>query len=230
MPSNRWLLIETSGAVGRVGLGQDDVLLAERAIDRSRRHARDLAPTVKSLLEEHFWQPTAITGVIVGLGPGSYTGLRVGLMSAKAFAFAIGSPLLGVPTFSVLAWQARQGGPAVEVVEDAQQNRLYVQRFTFSPDGVPQARNELHILDAASWTKNIQEDICITGPGLRRHRGSLPPSAVIATEASWEPHLEGLLQLGLLRAQSGTTDSPLTLEPLYLRPSSAEEQWTALGR
>jgi tRNA threonylcarbamoyladenosine biosynthesis protein TsaB len=230
MPSDlRWLLIETSGATGRVGLACGDTVRAAREMDRARRHARDLAPLVQSLLQEQAWPPTEIGGVIVSLGPGSYTGLRVGLMSAKALAFALGCPLVGVPTFEVLAWQARQSGASVEVVEDAQQNRLYVQRFGFSPDGVPEPQSTLHIREAAEWLQQLPT-CALTGPGLRKHRPKLPPTAAVTPEATWEPQLEGLLRLGLARWQRGQTDSPLTLEPLYLRPSSAEEQWTALGR
>src|SRR4051812_49559549 len=103
----RLLLLETStGSSGFVALGAGPELLGTRRLDESRRHARDLAPAVSALLKEAGWKPRDISAVIVCRGPGSYTGLRVGLMSAKAFAYATGCALLGLDTFAAVALQA----------------------------------------------------------------------------------------------------------------------------
>ena len=69
-------------------------------------HARDLAPVTANLLAERGWSPRDLAGVVVGLGPGSYTGLRVGIMSARVFAYATGCALIGIGTFSAIASQA----------------------------------------------------------------------------------------------------------------------------
>lgn len=226
----RCLLIETSGAIGRVGLASGHILLRVREIDRTRRHGRDLAPMVRVLLSELSWQPGNIQVVIISLGPGSYTGLRVGLMSAKAFAYALGCPLVGVPTFEILAWQSGRRGDIVEVVEDAQQHRLYAQRFAFAPDGVLQPQNELHILELTSWLNQLPNGVLVTGPGLKKLNQQQASDLVTAPAEAWEAGLPGLLHLGLRRFNAQKTESPFSLEPIYLRPSSAEEQWTALGR
>src|SRR4051812_21019798 len=84
----RLLLLETSQPVALVALADGDALGAVRRLDETRRHARDLAPAVADLLAAAGWRPRDLDGVAVGSGPGSYTGLRVGLMSAKALAFA----------------------------------------------------------------------------------------------------------------------------------------------
>ena len=75
-------------------------------LDESRRHARDLAPAVRDLLAEQGWPARSLEAVIVSRGPGSYTGLRVGIMSAKTLAYATGCALLAVDTFAVIARQA----------------------------------------------------------------------------------------------------------------------------
>src|SRR6267154_1673026 len=116
----RLLLFETSGRIGRVGLAEGPVLLAEDSLDEARRHLRDLAPMVARLLRERGWAPRDLGGVIVSLGPGSYTGLRVGIMSAKMLAHAIGCALLGAPTFEVLARQAASTVRELVVIADAQ--------------------------------------------------------------------------------------------------------------
>src|SRR6516225_5973122 len=86
----RLLALETSGRVGRVGLAEGPELILERTLDASRRHAQDLAPSVAKLLHLRGWRPCDLDGVVVSIGPGSYTGLRVGVISAKALAFATG--------------------------------------------------------------------------------------------------------------------------------------------
>src|SRR5947209_4242205 len=128
MPT-RLLLLETSHQPGLVALAEDDRLIGERRLEESRRHTRDLVPAVKSLLEAAGWSPRDLTAVIVGIGPGSYTGLRVGIMSAKTLAYATGCALLAVDTFAAVAVQAPDEALSLDVIADAQQDRVYAQRF-----------------------------------------------------------------------------------------------------
>src|SRR5207245_2582512 len=102
----RLLLLETSGRVGHVALAEGQTLRGARRLDEARRHARDLAPAVRDLLKDAGWTAKSLDAVIVSRGPGSYTGLRVGIMSATALAYATGCKLLGIDTFAVIARQA----------------------------------------------------------------------------------------------------------------------------
>ena len=102
----RLLLIETSGRSGQVALAEGNALLAVRRLDEARHQARDLAPAVADLLAAIGWKPRDIAAIVVSRGPGSYTGLRVGIMSAKTFAYAAGCALLAIDTFAVIAAQA----------------------------------------------------------------------------------------------------------------------------
>src|SRR6516165_1707285 len=110
----RVLILETSGRQGHAALACGERLLCVRPLDESRRHARDLAPAVRELLVAENWKPADIQAVIVTRGPGSYTGLRVGIISAKVFAFATGAALIAIDTFAAIA---RQVGPEVSAVE-----------------------------------------------------------------------------------------------------------------
>ena len=226
MESTRLLLLETSGRIGQVGLAEGATLRAVRRLDEVRRHARDLAPAVAELLAGLGWEPGQIEGVIVSRGPGSYTGLRVGIMSAKTFAFAAGFALLGVDTFAAIALQAAAGAASIDVLADAQQGKVYVQRFEHGAgQDLPEARTPLRIEAFAEWLARADPDLVVTGPALRIFRDRLTPNLRTAEEAAWEPRLESLLHLGLRRYQTGERDDVLALEPLYLRPSAAEEQW-----
>src|SRR5438309_4833464 len=125
----RVLILETSGRVGRVALAQGNELLGNQRLDEARRHARDLVPAVAGLLAARGWQPKDVQLVLVSRGPGSYTGLRVGITSAKTFAYATGCALLAADTFAALALQAPVEATPVDVLADAQQEKAYIQSF-----------------------------------------------------------------------------------------------------
>jgi tRNA threonylcarbamoyladenosine biosynthesis protein TsaB len=223
-PEPRLLLLETSGRTGQVAVAQGAVVRACRRLDEARRHARDLAPAVAELLAGQGWRPRELAAVIVGLGPGSYTGLRVGVMSAKTLAYATGCVLLGVETFAVVARQAPAEAARLDVLADAQQDKVYVQPFgRAGQDWQPLA--PLAIRPFAAWLAERPAEAWATGPGLLKWQGRLPAEVPRVEAAAWEPRPESLLELGLARYRAGQRDDVYALEPLYLRPSSAEEQW-----
>ena len=229
----RFLILETSHASGWTALAEGSRIVARRRLEEARRHARDLVPATAELLAELGWRARDLNGVIVSVGPGSYTGLRVGLMSAKTLAYASGAALLGVETFRAIAVQA----PTVEVavVADAQQGKIYAQTFDLRAESpvtaVPglSAAAPLSIQLAADWVKSCPPTAFITGPGVELVRGLLPAEQPFASGELRLSSPESLLALGLARFQAGERDDPFTLEPLYLRASSAEELWVARG-
>src|SRR5262249_5318634 len=133
----RSLLLETSQQPGFVALGEGANLLEVRRLDEARRHARDLAPAVAELLAHERWKPRDMDGVLVSRGPGSYTGLRVGVMSAKTFAYATGCALVALETFAVIASQAPAEIKQLTVLADAQQDKVYIQNFALTAPVTP---------------------------------------------------------------------------------------------
>jgi tRNA threonylcarbamoyladenosine biosynthesis protein TsaB len=222
----RLLLIETSGRAGWAALGEGESLRGERRLDEARRHARDLAPAVADLLADQGWRPRDLDAVAVGLGPGSYTGLRVGVMSAKALAYAIGRPLIGVETFAAVAHQTPAAAARLDVLADAQQDKVYVQSFT-RESGFWQAAGRLTVQPFAAWLAGRAADAWVTGPGLHKWAGRLPAAAPVVDATMWDPQPASVLRLALARLAAGELSDVWTLEPLYLRPSSAEQQWRA---
>jgi tRNA threonylcarbamoyladenosine biosynthesis protein TsaB len=215
----RLLLLETSGRTGLVAISEGEALLATRLLDESRNQARDLAPAVADLLAAAGWKPRDISAVVVSRGPGSYTGLRIGIMSAKTFAYAAGCALLAIDTFAVIAAQAPAGADPLDVIADAQQQKVYLQRFERVAPASP-----LVIRPVAEWLADAPAP-WVSGPGLRLHHARLPASIQAVDESLREPRAESLLALALKRWHSGERDDLFAVEPLYLRPSSAEEQW-----
>ena len=174
----RLLLIETSGALGRVGLGVGSALLDEAILDRERRHTRDLVPQCQHLLQKNHWSISDIDGFVVSWGPGSYTGLRVGLMTGKTLAYALNKALVTVPTFEVIALQASEQVPAgssVNVIGDAQQDRLYTQTWLVEGAQKIVETDPLTLAEGKDWRSQL-EDAWITGPGLRQQLNKLPPN------------------------------------------------------
>ncbi len=224
------LLIETSGRGGLVGLAAGGQL-RERPLDPARRHARDLASAVADLLAEAGLKPADVRRVAVGVGPGSFTGLRVGIMSAKAFAYATGCELVAVPTFAAIAasWTIPTT-THLHVIADGLQGMVYAEGFERTPDGW-RSFWPLRLLRIEEWTAEwggwLAPCSAITGPGSALVESSQPadvPGKPIAT-----PPLPALLAVAR-RLASLSRDEMLALEPLYLRGSSAEEKAAREGR
>jgi tRNA threonylcarbamoyladenosine biosynthesis protein TsaB len=187
-------------------------------------------PAVAELLAAQGWQPRDLHGILVSRGPGSYTGLRVGIMSAKTLAYALACPLVAVETFAAIAVQAPAEAVRLDVFADAQQERIYVQRFARSGPAAWAAEGPLAIVGLGDWLAQRDAGAWMTGPGLHQYNARLPADIPRVEAALWDPQPNSLLRLGLLRYRAGSTDDVWGLEPLYLRPSSAEEKWQAQHR
>jgi tRNA threonylcarbamoyladenosine biosynthesis protein TsaB len=223
-PAPRLLILETSGRSGLVAVALGETVRAVRRLDEARRHARDLAPAVAEMLAGQGWRARDLRGVIVSRGPGSYTGLRIGVMSAKTLAYATGCALLAVDTFPAITLQSPSEIDYLDVLADAQQDKVYVQPFARSPEGWAPA-GALAIRPFAEWLAARRTDAWVSGPGLHKWLARLPADVPRVEAERWEPQPESLLHLGLARFRAGQRDDPYAVEPLYLRASSAEEQW-----
>jgi tRNA threonylcarbamoyladenosine biosynthesis protein TsaB len=223
MTEPRVLLFDTSGRGGWVAVARGAEVLAVRPLDEARRHARDLAPAVAELLNGQGWRPRDVEALLVSRGPGSYTSLRVGLVSAKVFAHVTGCALVAVETFAAIAAGMPPEIDAADVVADAQQGKVYVQRFRRPAEPF----TELTIEPFDEWLSRRTPGAWLCGPGLRVPGRRVPDGVAVAGQEFWDPRPEGMLRVGLERYQAGERDDPWSLEPIYLRPSSAEEKWNA---
>lgn len=224
------LLIETSGRGGAVGLAAGG-RLHERPLDPARRHARDLAPAVADLLAEAGLKPRDVRRVGVSVGPGSFTGLRVGIMSAKTFAYATGCELVAVPTFAAIAegW-TNSATTHLHVIADGLQGQVYAEGYERTPAGW-QTFWPLRLVSIRDWQAEwggwLAPVSGITGPGARLVEHTVPTN--LPGEPLAAPTLAALLAAA--RQQNPLSrDDMLALEPLYLRGSSAEEKAARDGR
>ena len=219
------LLLETSGSSGIVALGFGTTIVAHRVLEIAKRHVSDMAPAIAEMLKGCGWEAKNLDAIATGIGPGSYTGLRIGLMSARTLAMMTGARLLGISTFEILAQHCLEVGHAkIEIIADAQQDKIYAQSFENNNSNLISA-SELKIVSAAEWIANRDISFAIAGPGLTKVQPLIPAKEGMVEEQSGNINKESFLALALKKLFSHHSDDPLSLQPLYLRRSSAEEQW-----
>jgi tRNA threonylcarbamoyladenosine biosynthesis protein TsaB len=165
----------------------------------------------------------------VGLGPGSYTGLRVGLTAAKTLAYTTGAPLVGLDSLHVIACNAPATAPRVAVIADAQRGQLYVAEFVRVVGGRLVPARACQIEQIAAWLARLEPATVVLGPALDspRIRSALPAGLEVRESALNYPDGHRLVEIAHETWTSGRRDDLWTIEPNYLRQSSAEEQWNA---
>ena len=207
-------------------------MLAERRLDPQLRTAQMLVPAIAEVLALAGVHPSDVRLVATTIGPGSFTGLRVGVTAAKTFAYAVGSEVLGVSTLEAIAHQCGPltSGVEVQPVLDAQRQELFVARFQSQ---APLAGEELPqlvrlsadgIVAAETWLKSLPGGTIVIGPGLSKLVDRLPPAVISAPSSQWGPQAHTVGRLAWRDYQAGRRDDLWKLAPLYLRPSYAEEK------
>lgn len=155
------ILLETSTALTSVAVAEDGVVIAYKESEKPREQASSTAPFVKELLDGKGLSVKDCSAVCVSKGPGSYTGLRVGVSTAKGLCFGAGIPLLSVGTLDVLVWQAVAEGLVPEgckyIVPMVDARRMEVYTAVFSVDGKQLEETEPRIIDADSFKSERSE-------------------------------------------------------------------------
>ncbi|NMR18921.1 tRNA (adenosine(37)-N6)-threonylcarbamoyltransferase complex dimerization subunit type 1 TsaB [Cellulomonas fimi] len=192
-------------------------VLAARVAHEQRRHAELLAPMVVDVLAEASIARGDLTGVVAGTGPAPFTGLRVGLVTARALALALDLPLHGVCSLDARAAQAVdrltvEPGAEVLVVTDARRREVYWARYraTGQADPVELVAGPGVATPAQVVADGLAEGAVVVGPGAVLYAEVLPPS----DDAPVQLDPAVLARLALARAARGV---PLPTEPLYLR-------------
>jgi len=224
------LAIDTGLAAGSVAALHDG-RVAERQLDVPGDHARLLAAAVAEVAGELGWQPHEADLIAVIRGPGSFTGLRVGVATAKALAWATGARLVGISGFeAIAACTGRLAGcheRPIEIGFDAGRGDAYVATATPSAASITGWKTgpaALQPLDA--WVTSLPAGAVVSGPAVALAAPALAARTdlVVASRESWRPSAVDAGRLALLRAAAGCVDDAFTLVPEYLRPSYADER------
>jgi tRNA threonylcarbamoyladenosine biosynthesis protein TsaB len=226
------LVIDTSTDRTTVGVAARDGAVYPGASEPGAKHGRDLLPLIRELLARCGLAAGELQVVAVGLGPGSYTGLRIGLTAARVLAYAAGADLLGFDSLEGMARAAPGDATSVHVVADAQRGDVYAADFTRAArDGPLTFIAAARVEPLRRWSSRLGERALVLGPGLDSPRiaAVIPPGVAIAGPELRRPRAESLIGLALERLRSGRREDLWDAEPNYLRRSAAEDQWDARG-
>ncbi len=228
------LAFETSSLRGSVALGRGPGILTTRRFTETRRHAVDFLPAVDAMCKAHGVTPADIGQVFVSAGPGSFTGLRIGITAARMIALAVGARVVAVPTLEVIAQNAVDASDPPQrlvVILDAKRSRVYAATFVRQGPGyLPEVREEILApaveADPGRYLADCGPHCAVLGEGVVGHRSAVEASSVrVLPETLYPARCETVYRLGYARAARGQFADPRSLVPIYVRPPEAEEKW-----
>ncbi len=217
--------IETSGLAGSLALVRDQQLLVERPLAvTGRRHARMLVAELQQMMVAAQLNFSDLDCLAVSIGPGSFTGLRVGVVCAKTLAYAIQRPLVAIDTFRAIASGLPATVERVAILDDALRGDIFVGEYVRLNAGW-QVIQPAGLVSVSQWLETLgPRRIHVAGPGLRQHAAALRPYCELVAEDLWAPEARWIATLGGDDFQRGMTTDHWQLEPFYIRRSAAEEK------
>jgi len=230
----RALAIETSSRIGSIAAVEDGQVVAEDQFEHGLQHAATILPMIDRLTRARGWSSRDVGEVYVSAGPGSFTGLRIGITLAKTMALATGVKLVAVPTVHVLAENAPSEARHVIIVLDAKREQIFTARLERTPGGWL-ARRPMRLDSLANMLAEAPHarPVHLIGEGIPYHEKFIPkddPSVLITAPELWRPRAAVVAMIGRARADRGEFIDPDKLTPIYIRKPEAEEKYEASQR
>lgn len=244
----RILALETSGISGSAAaLDTEASATAYEPLPAGSRSAQSLAPAMDRALKAAGWKPRDVQVVAVTVGPGSFTGLRIGVTTAKTLAYAVGADVVGVNTLDVIARQAPREGTILWTALDAHRSQFFVNRYMRPADGDwgrCDPTSECALVDVEEWIKTVDDTatmgncatlaqylgVAVSGPVLEKPALKFDSSISITPQATWQPRADTVAQLAAELHAAGRRDDMWQLAPYYGRLAAAEEKRLAQGK
>lgn len=222
------LAIDTSTSTGGVALREDDRLVGSLSVSVDLTHSEGLMPALDALLHRCAKTPQDIEAVACSVGPGSFTGLRVGVAAAQGLASARRLPCVAVPTLDLMSWQAANAGVQICPLIAARKGWVYARLFNWN-NAEPQPQSDELYTEIDELISLIQEKTLIYGPAAPSYREMLRDvlgeDFVEAPDAFNTPNPALLAELGMKTIQNGGAVSAEALLPHYIAVSQAEVNW-----
>ncbi len=220
------LAIDTSTKHFSLVVARDGKVLRYRSILLKKVLSDSIMPAIQGILRKAGLTLAKLDGFAVGLGPGSFTSLRVGLATVKGLAFALKKPVVGVPSLDVLAMNVSSDGQ-VCVVCDAKRSMVYSCLYQKKGDTLKRKSKYL-LTDIGDVLKKIKGEVTFVGDGVPLFRETIEKAAGIkprfAPEKLMYPQAKHLAALASKRFEAKDYDAPETLVPLYLYPEDCQVQ------
>lgn len=219
--------IEAATPVAAVAVVAGDKVLAERMVNNRKTHSVNLLPMIKAVLEDAGVELGDLGGIAVSSGPGSFTGLRIGMSTAKTLAHVLDIPIAGISTLEALASRFSASDRLVCPILDARKNEVYAALYRGSE--CLQGPMALDIKKLSRVIYNYREDVVMLGDGILTYRGQLEEylgkRVRFAPVSSLLPGGSEIACLGYSRIKGGNYSGALELLPRYVRLSEAEVKW-----
>jgi tRNA threonylcarbamoyladenosine biosynthesis protein TsaB len=222
--------IETSTPHTSVALGTEQGLVASTVFASQHASHEVVIPTVQRLLAWTDLRLSSIAGIGVGIGPGLFTGMRVGIATAKTLAQVLGVPVLGLASLDVLAFSARYSRRIICAAIDAKRGEVFYAFYRPVPGGVTRER-QFEVASPAALAAELQarpDDVLVVGNGGLVYRRELEEAGnhvEIASATLAFPSAGAVVELAVPRFQREEFDRMYELQPLYIRKSDAEIAW-----
>jgi tRNA threonylcarbamoyladenosine biosynthesis protein TsaB len=227
--------IDTATRQTSVALGTQRGTIAQTALSVGRSHEEVVVPAIHHLLQ---WSGTSFSqlgGLAVGIGPGLFTGLRVGVETARTLSQVLGVPIVGIPSLDVLAFSLRDARRAIAAVIDARRGEVFVGLYRPVPGGVAR-ESEFLVASPEAFLAELEargEEMVLVGDGALRYRRELSTLGRVVEFASPSlayPQAASLVELSVPRLEREEFDRAFEVLPLYLRKSDAEIAWDKRAR
>lgn len=184
-----------------------------------------IIPAIKSLLQKRNTALQDLDGFCVGIGPGSFTGLRIGLAVAKGFSFALKKPLIGISSLDILAMNAIKYARKICCVVDAKREKVYAAIYEVQRGRLKRLSPYL-LTDIAGLLKRISDETYFIGDGINLYQNQIKQGlgkrANFAFSGHWFPRAGNLAKLAQARFNSRKFDDPQKLVPIYLYPQECQ--------
>lgn len=227
--------IETSTPQTTVALGTEQGVIASALLSWGKGHSEIVLPALHQLLGWSEIDLQQVGGVAVGLGPGLFTGLRVGISTARALSQVLGVPIVGIGSLDILAFSVRHSRWRIGAVSDAKRGEVFYSFYRQVPGGV--ARETEYAVGspsrlAAELAASPEEVLLVGGGALlyRRELADVGTPVEFATISTAFPLAVSLLELALPRFHREDTARPEDVVPYYVRKSDADINWARAAR
>ena len=222
------LAMDTSSYVLGVAVLIDGQVAADVTTHIKKNHSLRLMPAISTVLEELNIEPKQLSTIVAAIGPGSYTGVRIGVTTAKTLAWTLGIPLVGVSSLELMAQQGRYFEGLISPIIDARRHRVYTSLYK-NENGEIVQHGEEKLIELNDWLDElVQKDqpVLFTGADVPLHmeviQGKLGELAHFAPPIMQLPRPAELASLGEKKEPVGDVHS---LVPNYLQLSEAEAKW-----
>lgn len=212
--------IETTSSVGSIALSQEDKVLGGEVLDAPLRHSRYIIPAIHKLLKEHAYTLNDIDMIAVGTGPGSFTGIRVGIAIVKGLVFDSTIRVVGVPSLANIALNCDTDKTIYSMIY-AQRNEFFIQQFKKTGENNVVEYSECMIVKPEEIPELLEHPCVVCGPDSQKYAAYKDLWSCEVVSQPVYPTARSAARIGFNQAKTGTSQS---LVPIYIRRSDAEEK------